>query len=307
MTNLHNTQVVTASVEQSIQPLLSEIASFKRFKGCYTMVNCVERIDKFGKPYWIMKLSDITTSIDVYCFNMNEFMELMSRNSLVHIEATLKSVDGYQYVRCAFLQLVQSRMSEQVLSINSLLSCYCPIPEQLSQFRKLVDSVSSRHLKQFLSDVLVNTTIGINYLQCPASLRHHHNYAGGLLAHSVDVANRLINKNQFQGAERDIAIVAALIHDIGKTMTLSLNGKRTSLGTLVDHDELTLEICAKAFARLDKYEKQSALLLRHILTCANPGNRYGYQAIPPIASKLQTADKESASEHFNASTLAKTA
>ena len=121
------------------------------------------------------------------------------------------------------------------------------------------------------------------------------------------MANRLINECQFQGGERDIAIVAALIHDIGKTMTLSSSGKRTSLGTLVDHDELTLEICAKAFARLDKHEGQSALLLRHILTCANPGNRYGYQAITPIASKLQTADKESASEHFNVSTLAKTA
>lgn len=307
MTNLHNTQLITATVAQSIQPLLTEVASFKRFKGAYNLVGSTERIDKSGKAYWIIKLSDISTSINVYCFNMNEFIEQLTCNSVVHIEATLKTVDGHQYVRCAFLQILQKKLSSQQLSINSLPSCYCPAPEKLLQLKVLVDSLSSPHLTRFISDVLVGSDVGINYLQCPASLRHHHNFTGGLLTHSVDVANALITENQFNGAERDIAIVAALIHDIGKTRTLGANGKRTHLGTLVDHEELTLEICAKAFSRLDKFEPQSALMLRHILTCASSGNRYGYEAITPIASKLQMADNASASAHFATNMLAQIA
>ncbi|MGL1889186.1 MAG: hypothetical protein OCD76_21920, partial [Reichenbachiella sp.] len=87
----------------------------------------------------------------------------------------------------------------------------------------------------------------------------------------------------------------------------SATGHRTHLGNVVDHDELTLEICAEAFARLDKFEPQSALILRHILTCATPGARYGYQAITPIAAKLQLADKTSASMHFTSTTFARIA
>ena len=307
MTNSPYTQLTPATVEQSIQPLLAEVSSFKRFKGAYSLVGSTERIDKSGKAYWIIKLSDISTSINVYCFNMNEFVEQLACNAIVHIEATLKYVDGHQYVRCAFLQSLPSNVSRKVLSINSLPSCYSPAPETLLQLKTLVDSLSSRHLTRFISDVLVGRDIGINYLQCPASIRHHHNFTGGLLTHSVDVANKLLSENQFKGAERDIAIVAALIHDIGKTRTLYPTGHRTHLGSVVDHDELTLEICAKAFTRLDKFEPQSAVMLRHILTCASPGSRYGYEAITPIASKLQLADKASSSTHFTSTTLAQIA
>jgi 3'-5' exoribonuclease len=306
MTNSNNTQLFEASVQQSIQPLLENISTFKRFKGCYTMVGCIEKTDKQGKQYWIMHLSDISTFINVYCFNMNDFIAQLQPNSIVHIEATLKYVNGQQYVRCAFLQIISDEASKELIDINGIASCYCPIPELLPRFKKLVDSVYSAHLKQFLSDVLVNNETGINFLQCPASLRHHHNYSGGLLDHSIDVAERMINDNQFVNAERDIAIVSALIHDIGKTKTLAPNGTRTSLGMVVDHDELTLEICAQALSKLDVGEPQSAMLLRHILTCASPGARFGYQAITPIASSLQTADKQSAEEHFTASSFAQT-
>ncbi len=307
MTNSNNPQLVQATVQQSIQPLLENISSFKRFKGCYTMVGCIEKNDKLGKQYWVMQLSDISTFINVYCFNMNDFMVQLQANTVVHIEATLKYVDGQQYVRCAFLQMVSDESSKELLDINGIAGCYCPIPELLPRFKKLVDSIKSTHLKQFLSDVLVNNETGINFLQCPASLRHHHNYSGGLLEHSIDVAERVVSRSQFANAERDIAIISALIHDIGKTKTLSPNGTRTSLGMVVDHDELTLEICAQALSQLDKCEPQSAMLLRHVLTCASPGSRYGYQAITPIASVIQASDKQSADEHYFATSFAQIA
>ncbi|MBL4765247.1 MAG: HD domain-containing protein [Colwellia sp.] len=307
MTNSNNTTLVQTTVQPSIQPLLKSISSFKRFKGCYTMVGCIEKTDKLGKQYWVMQLSDISTFINVYCFNMNYFMMQLQTNTIVHIEATLKYVKGQQYVRCAFLQTVSDENSNQLLDINALASCYCPIPELLPRFKKLVDSIESPHLKQFLSHVLVNNDTGINFLQCPASLRHHHNYSGGLLEHSINVAERVVIQGPLNNTERDIAIVSALIHDIGKTKTLSPNGTRTSLGMVVDHDELTLEICAQALSQLDKCEPQSAMLLRHVLTCASPGARFGYQAITPIASALQAADKQSADEHYSATSFAQIA
>jgi len=307
MINSNNTQLVQTTVKQSIQPLLENISSFKRFKGCYIMVGCIEKKDRLGKQYWVMQLSDISTFINVYCFNMNDLMMQLKANTIVHIEATLKYVKGQQYVRCAFLQTVSDENSKELLDINGIAGCYCPIPELLPRFKQLVDSIKSAHLKQFLSDVLVNNEVGINYLQCPASLRHHHNYNGGLLEHSIDVADRVVTQGHFSKAELDIAIVSALIHDIGKTKTLTPNCSRTSLGMVVDHNELTLEICAKALSKLDKYEPQSGMLLRHILTCASPNARYGYQAITSIASVLQVADKHSADEHYSATSFAQIA
>jgi len=305
--NSSNTQLIQTTVQQSIQPLLKNISSFKRFKGCYALVGCVEKTDKLGKTYWIIQLSDISTVLNIYCFNMNEFMMQLQVNTIVHIEATLKYIDVQQYVRCAFIQTVSYEASKKFLDINAIASCYCPIPMLLTRLNILIDRIKSNHLKQFLSHVLVNSEVGINYLQCPASLRHHHNYAGGLVEHSIDVAERVIKDSSFSNAERDVAIIASLIHDIGKTKTLAPNGTRTSLGMVVDHDELTLEICAQALQRLDDKEPQSAMLLRHVLTCASPGSRYGYQAITSIASTLQAADKQSADEHYSSTSFAQIA
>ncbi len=293
-TNQKSSTLTPYSIEQSIQPLLKNVAKFKRFKGFYSLTASTQKIDKLGKPYWIIKLSDISTTINVYCFNMNDFVEQLAINSLVHIEASLKQIDGYQYIRCAFLQQPDSLSVSKKLSIHALPSYYSVSSAHLHDLKQLVDSIKSFALKQFLANVLINPDIGINYLQCPASLRHHHNYQGGLLAHSIDVANKMLSNNNFNQKERDIAIVAALLHDIGKTKTLSTNGTRTALGMSVDHDELTLEICAPALAELDKVEAKTAMLLRHIWTCASPNSRYGYQAITPIATALQQADKQSA-------------
>ena len=113
MTNLINSHKTSYNtIEQTVQPLLKNVSNFKRFKGFYTLTASSQKIDKYGKPYWIIKLSDISKTINVYCFNMNDFVERLAVNSFVHIEACLKRVDGYQYIRCAFLQQTDKQSAQ---------------------------------------------------------------------------------------------------------------------------------------------------------------------------------------------------
>ncbi|WP_426357682.1 OB-fold nucleic acid binding domain-containing protein [Pseudocolwellia sp. HL-MZ19] len=104
MINLNKTKLIQTSVTESIQPLLADIPVFKRFKGCYQLIECNKRIDAYGKIYWIIKLFDFSSTVQVYCFNMNNYVKTLQPNSIVHIEATLKQVNGHRYVRCAFLE-----------------------------------------------------------------------------------------------------------------------------------------------------------------------------------------------------------
>ena len=104
MTNSNKQQFLQTTVQQSIQPLLSDISAFKRFKGCYELIECNRRIDGLGNTYWIIKLIDFSSTIQVYCFNMNIYIKNLQPNSKVHIEATVKMKNGYRYVRCAFIQ-----------------------------------------------------------------------------------------------------------------------------------------------------------------------------------------------------------
>ena len=294
----------TIAFNHSIQPPLSNAANFKRFKGYYCVISCVKKIDKFDLSYWVIELSDSSATIKVFCFNNPLNIHHIKPFGLIHIEATVKEANGQHYINSAIVYPVDSAQQLAHFTLSLLPQAYCHKPELLRRFSTLVKQIHSRVLTRFLAHVLADNVVSYRYLQCPASLRHHHHYSGGLLEHSIEVAEQLINQHsvnekKFTQKERDIAIVAALLHDIGKTRTLTSDGKRTALGMMVDHDELTLEVCANALVTLDKTDTSSAMLLRHIWTCATPNARYGYQAITPIATALHRADHQSANNTFN--------
>jgi 3'-5' exoribonuclease len=136
--------------------------------------------------------------------------------------------------------------------------------------------------------------ICIPFFQAPASLNHHHNYAGGLLAHTVEVAEIVSTLPLKTQIEKDLAITGAILHDIGKVKSLDGRMKRLETGHWVDHSALTLEICAFGLSNLERKNSLFTNILRNVWTCASPGARYGYQPITPIAEAVQIADRFSA-------------
>ncbi|MBW8190286.1 TraI domain-containing protein [Neiella marina] len=130
---------------------------------------------------------------------------------------------------------------------------------------------------------------------CPASVSHHHAYPGGLFEHSVEVAEKLAQLVPNQSLEsKDLAIVLGLIHDIGKVKTIKPNHQHGSLGTRVQHDALTLEVCSAGLSYLDAHLPQIAIEIRHCLTCSTLNSRYGFKPQSALALALQIADRESA-------------
>lgn len=55
------------------------------------------------------------------------------------------------------------------------------------------------------------------FTQCPAALHYHHNYAGGLLTHTVEVAETSLHlASKFPRVKQDVLLAAALWHDVAK-------------------------------------------------------------------------------------------
>ena len=155
-------------------------------------------------------------------------------------------------------------------------------------------------LQQFLQRVMQDRRIGLHYRTVPASLNRHHAYRGGLLVHSVEAARavaRWLDGDRLRG----LAIVAALLHDVGKVRTLAADLTRTRLGRAVDHADLTLEVLAAHLAWLDVHWPEGAVLLRHLLT-ARPRQDDGSPAYGAL-ELLRAADRISARQAPQASLL----
>ncbi|MEM7360280.1 MAG: TraI domain-containing protein [Pseudomonadota bacterium] len=279
--------------EKSLQPLLDETTNFARFMGRYYLHELHEGVSACGQDYWLLTLADASGELKVYCHNPELMEQKPAVGMWIHVEASLSQPKGVAYFRCKNLQI--ERPVECIgADLSSLPRAACPIDYAFDALFFIVSRISNQVLRDFVRGVLLQPDVAVSYLRCPASVNHHHNYEGGLLVHSLEMAWQIICAEELLADEQDIAVVAALLHDIGKVWTLKPQLRRTPMGSLVGHDYLTLEVCAKPLKKLSEAAPGFANQLRHAWTCHSPKARYGFKPRTRVAKYLQRVDHDSA-------------
>ena len=113
------------------------------------------------------------------------------------------------------------------------------------EFESIALSVERPCLKLLAEELLADTGLMAALARCPAGVKQHHAYGGGLLEHVVMLL-RLADRVAplYPALDRDLLIMGVLLHDIGKTVELE-NEKGfsyTEAGQLLGHVLLGLEI-----------------------------------------------------------------
>ena len=92
------------------------------------------------------------------------------------------------------------------------------IVEMAERLKKMIGSVSDHHLKGLLRSFLGEEEFLEEFSFAPASMHYHQNYIGGLLEHTLNVAELCeTSARLFPKLDRDLMVTGALLHDIGKT------------------------------------------------------------------------------------------
>ncbi|OYU44294.1 MAG: hypothetical protein CFE44_13710 [Burkholderiales bacterium PBB4] len=176
---------------------------------------------------------------------------------------------------------------------------WTPKAQDLAMLITMVDSLSAP-FANLLHACLANDTDMKAFLAVPGSCHHHHAFRGGLLAHTIEVM-LLVERmcEAMKGADRDVAIAAAMLHDIGKCREYTINrldmSRRTKQGKLLVHRQIGYAMLLDALKRCP-IEAHMSLELQHCLVAADGPN---YMSLPRKqtieAHILQAADGVSAS------------
>ena len=147
----------------------------------------------------------------------------------------------------------------------------------------IVNKIKNRKLRKKVYDLLDRPTVriggrtysGISVEKSPASIRHHHNYPGGFIEHTMALyelctsLSRIVQKIYKCRVDVDLVICGVLLHDIFKPATYAQRkggGYRpSSLAERVDH--LTL-------ASAELMRRDFPLNAVHVVT-ASHGQQYG--------------------------------
>jgi putative nucleotidyltransferase with HDIG domain len=168
---------------------------------------------------------------------------------------------------------------------------YSPVANGVQRLEAILSQLKIMPLREFVLDVLQNDSVALPFFALPASQKHHHAYAGGLLEHSLECAEFVIRATECMHEQEELAVCAALLHDIGKTRTLNRTS-RSLIGALLGHDLLTLELLAQPLAQLDRVWPDGATALRYLLSwkLQCQGNK---RPLMTVAEVVQAADRAS--------------
>jgi 3'-5' exoribonuclease len=138
------------------------------------------------------------------------------------------------------------------------------------------------------------------YEECPASPTGHHSELGGLLQHTTEVAAIGRTIARVAGADADLVLAGALLHDIGKLEAYSWRGflDTTTVGRLLGHVVLG---CLMLDRRVGEEENppctdQELEILHHLILSHHGQLEFGSPVVPMTleAEVLHYADNASA-------------
>ena len=231
--------------------------------GAFRMRHPVISETSDGRTYLRLFLEDYSGSLPAYAWEHHMFTKLRLQDlSCVFVQGLVrKRIDG-PVVDLSQIVPLEVREGEVARLIPWSL---CPMPWLLVLLQVMVERLTIPALKNFFTQVLDNDSIAFPFVSAPASLNHHHNSPSGLLSHSLECAQMVARFREFSSKDLEIGMTAALMHDLGKILTLTPAMQRTTLGHAEHHHKLTFEILEPYLQGLQYEWPEGAEQLRYIL------------------------------------------
>ncbi|WP_034621379.1 3'-5' exoribonuclease YhaM family protein [Desulfovermiculus halophilus] len=229
-------------------------------------------------PFWDLTLQDKTGRLNakIWSPQSNAYAQLLPEQ-VVRIQGQVRSFRDQPQLVVQKLEVVDpqevgdwadfipssSRPPEQILSeIEGLCREHLRYPP----WRKL--------LKAVLSDAAMRECL----VNAPGAKNIHHAYRGGLVEHTLQVVRLCLAVCElYPDLDREILLVAAVLHDMGKAWELDggISRDYTDAGRLVGHITLGVDRVMPFVARVQDLDPDLSLHLEHLLLSHHGEYSYG--------------------------------
>ncbi len=156
-----------------------------------------------------------------------------------------------------------------------------PIEEMWQELRSRVGRAHNPWIRQLLTAVL--DRYGERLRIWPAALTVHHAYRGGLLEHVLKLAETGEALAAAYGADADLILAGAVLHDLGKIDELSYDGVTSySLhGNLLGHITIGVMMVREAAGAIGDFPADLQIRLEHMIV-SHHGERERGSPVEPM-------------------------
>jgi 3'-5' exoribonuclease len=197
---------------------LRDLCDGQRVKGVYAVRERELRRKRNGEPWLRLALGDATGSAEAVSWEDAEARYALAAPGTPVFVAGVFEVSERWGAKIKLSELREAAPGEYEpgdLAPESEAS----LESLEGKLRQLLDTVQEPQLRELLDRFFGGRSeIWTRFRDAPAAKLYHQAYRHGLLEHTVSVAQAVsAAANFFPGIDREVAVVGALLHDIGKT------------------------------------------------------------------------------------------
>jgi len=239
-----------------------------------------------GSAFVRLKLIDRTGSIDAIKWDAPDAL------------CTCIGVDDYVSVRGVVgkykdkMQLVLDSVRkhcEKIDPADFLPRCPRDIGQMFGDLKEIIATIREPQLRALMDSLFGNSEFIERFTSAPAALKIHHAYIGGLLEHSLSVAQLCdMVAGHYPEANRDLLITAAILHDIGKIdeFSWSRSIKYSDSGHLVGHLVSGAMTVDEAVEKIPGFHPLLRMVLTHMILSHHGEKEFGSPKRPKSLESL---------------------
>lgn len=247
-------------------------------RGPLLVVNAHKGITNNGLAYMNVTLQDKTGTIEAKKWDINEAdAALINVGNVILVDGDVLNYRDNLQVK---IRAVSKVNDDEFDATRFTMASPIPLPELEKRLDGYLNSLKDKDIA-----LLTKTLVGKyykSYIAYPAAVRNHHEFASGLLHHTIqmaDLGEAIVNL--YPSIDRDMLIAGILLHDLGKTLELSgpIIPKYTLEGKLIGHISITHAEIQKSIEVL-KINSETATLLSHMVLSHHGKYEYGSPVLP---------------------------
>ncbi len=191
-------------------------------------------------------------------FDAGEFVKLQARGNLFNQRLELV-IDKIRRVD------IQRDALEGFREEDCIPCAPRPLDEMWQELETRIAGVSSPAVRELLTRVVAKQ--GDRLRIWPAAQTVHHAYRGGLLEHVLKITESVIFLGDAYGANRDVLVAGAILHDIGKLEELSygVSTEYSVEGNLIGHITMGAALVRETAREIPDFPHDLQLQIEHLV------------------------------------------
>lgn len=285
-------------------PTVSALRPATEIDGVFACTRKDRLLSRAGTPYLALELRDRTGAVAARIFRDADLLAgRFERGDLVRVAGRVERFRDELQVEVRRIARAQPGEADPAAFLPSTYRDMEELDGFLEHFAR---EVYDPGLRALLADLLADDDLRAQWRRAPCTRAGHHAYLGGLLEHTVAVA-QLAQETCLLHVklDSDLLLAAALVHDLGKTREFTYGAEFgiSDEGRLLGHVQIGARMIEERAARIPALTDERRIALLHCVLSHHgpdtaPGRRFGFpEALALARVNALDASVKGALEH----------